>query len=270
MSCIDVIIPCYNAENTLARAIDSVLVQPELGCLWLVDDASTDNTASLIKQWQQRYPQQIRAEFLTTNRGAALARNWAALLSASSHIAFLDADDAYQPHALQAASAVFRFRPQTGLLRLPVSGHNIPEHYRQHAQFALVWRTFEMITATNTVFNRAYFLACGGFPADALFRRLGGEDGALGLATVESCMVATLFDEAGMADIGVDFYGHDSMHVRKLLDAMLFGQNRPDCDDAALQQANAVTQTIVQRLQNLRQILDYANPGKQALQLFTD
>jgi hypothetical protein len=82
--------------------------------------------------------------------------------------------------------------------------------------------------------------------------------------------VATLFDEAGMADIGVDFYGHDSMHVRKLLDAMLFGQNRPDCDDAALQQANAVTQTIVQRLQNLRQILDYANPGKQALQLFTD
>ena len=63
MNCIDVIISCYNAENTLGRAVESVLVQPELGCLWLVDDASTDNTATLIQQWQQRYPQKIRAEY---------------------------------------------------------------------------------------------------------------------------------------------------------------------------------------------------------------
>ncbi|MGE9658920.1 glycosyltransferase family A protein [Snodgrassella alvi] len=150
---------------------------------------------------------------LASNRGPALARNWGALLSASSHIAFLDVDDAYQPYALQAACAVFHFRPQSGLLRLPVTGYNIPEKYREHEQFDLIWRTFEMITATNTVFNRAYFLACGGFPADLLFRQLGGEDGALGLATIESCMVATLFDKAGMTDIGVNFYGHDSMYV---------------------------------------------------------
>lgn len=76
MNYIDVIIPCYNAENTLGRAVESVLVQPELGCLWLVDDASTDNTATLIQQWQQRYPQKIRAEYLASNRGPALARNW--------------------------------------------------------------------------------------------------------------------------------------------------------------------------------------------------
>lgn len=63
MNYIDVIIPCYNAENTLGRAVKSVLAQPELGCLWLVDDASTDNTATLIQQWQQRYPQKIRAEY---------------------------------------------------------------------------------------------------------------------------------------------------------------------------------------------------------------
>ncbi|ORF02789.1 glycosyltransferase family A protein [Snodgrassella alvi] len=270
MNCIDVIIPCYNAENTLARAVESVLAQPELGCLWLIDDASTDNTAILIQQWQQRYPQKIRAEYLVSNRGPALARNWGALLSASSHIAFLDADDAYQPHALQAACAVFHFRPQSGLLRLPVTGYNIPEEYREHEQFDLIWRTFEMITATNTVFNRAYFLACGGFPADSLFRQLGGEDGALGLATIESCMVATLFDKAGMTDIGVNFYGHDSMYVRKMFDSMLSGQARPDCDEHAMQQANTVTQTIVHRLLDLRQILNHPKPGKQALQLFTD
>ena len=270
MNYIDVIIPCYNAENTLGRAVKSVLAQPELGCLWLVDDASTDNTVTLIQQWQQRYPQKIRAEYLASNRGPALARNWGALLSASSHIAFLDADDAYQPYALQAACAVFHFHPNSGLLRLPVTGYNIPEKYCKHEQFNLAWRTFEMITATNTVFNRAYFLACGGFPADLLFRQLGGEDGALGLATIESCMVATLFDKAGMTDIGVNFYGHDSMYVCKLLDSMLFGQTHSDCDESALQQANAVTQTIVHRLHDLRQILNHPKPGKQALQFFTD
>ena len=41
---IDVVIPCYNAEQTLVRAVESVLLQGNLGCLWLIDDASTDNT----------------------------------------------------------------------------------------------------------------------------------------------------------------------------------------------------------------------------------
>ena len=36
---IDVIIPCFNAEKTLMRAVESVLAQPELGTLWLIDDA---------------------------------------------------------------------------------------------------------------------------------------------------------------------------------------------------------------------------------------
>ena len=60
------------------------------------------------------------------------------------------------------------------------------------------------------------------------------------------------------------------MYVCKLLDSMLFGQTHSDCDESALQQANAVTQTIVHRLLDLRQILNHPKPGKQALQLFTD
>ena len=41
---IDVVIPCYNTEQTLVRAVESVLQQNNLGHLWLIDDASTDNT----------------------------------------------------------------------------------------------------------------------------------------------------------------------------------------------------------------------------------
>ena len=35
---IDVIIPCYNAENTLLRSVQSALNQAELGKIWLIDD----------------------------------------------------------------------------------------------------------------------------------------------------------------------------------------------------------------------------------------
>jgi len=47
---IDVIIPCFNAEKTLMRAVESVLAQPELGTLWLIDDASTDGSIEIIQK----------------------------------------------------------------------------------------------------------------------------------------------------------------------------------------------------------------------------
>ncbi|VEI47814.1 Putative lipooligosaccharide biosynthesis protein [Actinobacillus equuli] len=53
---IDVIIPCYNAEQTLMRAVQSALNQPELGTLWLIDDASTDNTLALAQHLQAQVP----------------------------------------------------------------------------------------------------------------------------------------------------------------------------------------------------------------------
>lgn len=72
---LDIIIPCYNAESTLKRAVLSCIMQPELNQLWLVDDGSTDNTWRLIQQLAAEYPQ-IRAERLPENGGVARARNW--------------------------------------------------------------------------------------------------------------------------------------------------------------------------------------------------
>ena len=58
---IDVVIPCYNTEQTLVRAVESVLQQNNLGHLWLIDDASTDNTFALALQLQNN----IQTEFLS-------------------------------------------------------------------------------------------------------------------------------------------------------------------------------------------------------------
>ena len=73
---IDVIIPCYNAEQTLERAVKSVLNQPHLSTLWLIDDASTDQTLWLAQQFATQYPEKIKVEQMPRNSGVAKTRNW--------------------------------------------------------------------------------------------------------------------------------------------------------------------------------------------------
>ena len=79
---IDVVIPCYNTEQTLVRAVESVLQQNNLGHLWLIDDASTDNTFALALQLAEQYPDRISIEQMPKNSGVAMTRNWGAMLSA--------------------------------------------------------------------------------------------------------------------------------------------------------------------------------------------
>ncbi|SMB83629.1 Glycosyltransferases involved in cell wall biogenesis [Pasteurella testudinis DSM 23072] len=51
---LDVVIPCYNAEKTLQRAVDSVLNQSAVHRLYLIDDGSQDRTWQLIQQLAAR------------------------------------------------------------------------------------------------------------------------------------------------------------------------------------------------------------------------
>ena len=52
---VTVIIPVYNAEKTIGRAIKSVISQPYVNQLILVNDASTDNSSSLISYFKDKY-----------------------------------------------------------------------------------------------------------------------------------------------------------------------------------------------------------------------
>ncbi|EQA13177.1 glycosyl transferase 2 family protein [Glaesserella parasuis 174] len=161
---IDVIIPCYNAEQTLQRAVQSVLNQAELGTLWIIDDASTDNTFALAKQFEAQVPHKIKVEQMPRNSGVAKARNWGELQSDAEFIAFLDTDDAYENGALQVAEAIFHFRPEAMVVRLALKPVGIAERYASHLNFEYTWQHMRMTCGGNMVFRRAFFLACGGFP----------------------------------------------------------------------------------------------------------
>ena len=89
--CVDVIIPVFNGEETILRAIDSVLNQVGdlVNKVIVIDDGSIDKTSAVILEIQSNKVYLIRTE----NKGVASARNLGIGLAKADWIAFLDADD---------------------------------------------------------------------------------------------------------------------------------------------------------------------------------
>lgn len=107
-----VVLPCYNAESTLQRALDSVFAQTYRNChVCAVDDGSTDRTLEVLAANSHRcsYLSQI-------HRGPAAARNRAIQMSNSPFLAFLDADDRWLPAKLQRQMALLQEQPDVGLV----------------------------------------------------------------------------------------------------------------------------------------------------------
>ena len=102
-----VIIAVYNGEQTIARAIQSVLDQT---CpaheIIVVDDGSTDGTAEHVKQFGEavRYIYQ-------QNAGVAAARNAGVDMASGDWLAFLDADDYYYPDRLKWQAELLQRQP---------------------------------------------------------------------------------------------------------------------------------------------------------------
>ena len=98
---LDVIIPCYNSAATLQAAVESAVSQPAVENVWLIDDASIDDTRLIVSDLAAIHPK-VRCEYMLENGGAAKARNWGAMQSQADFIAFLDTDDVYENNILNA------------------------------------------------------------------------------------------------------------------------------------------------------------------------
>ena len=94
---ISVVIPAYNREKTIKKAILSVLNQgyKELEIL-VVDDGSTDNTANVVKSINDSRIKYIYQK----NKGACAARNNGIIKASGQYIAFHDSDDVWHSNKL--------------------------------------------------------------------------------------------------------------------------------------------------------------------------
>ncbi len=96
---ISIIVPVYNAEKFIKETIRSVLSQSKQEWeLLLVDDCSTDSSASIIESFDD---DRIRLIKMEDNLGAYAARNRGVKEAEGRYIAFLDADDLWEPEKLE-------------------------------------------------------------------------------------------------------------------------------------------------------------------------
>lgn len=98
---VSVIIPCFNVEEYISECLESVLSQVypyiEIVC---IDNNSTDNTLSILKEYEKNHPYKI-CVLQEVKNGASAARNKGLPVAKGEWIQFLDADDILFPEKIE-------------------------------------------------------------------------------------------------------------------------------------------------------------------------
>jgi glycosyltransferase involved in cell wall biosynthesis len=124
--------PAYNREKYLAAAIESVIAQTFRDWeLVIVDDGSTDRTASIAREFERKHSERIHV-LAQRNGGVTVARNTAIRAAGGTHFAFLDSDDLWPPTKLARQAALFAERPDlafaySGYLLIDGAGRPVRE-----------------------------------------------------------------------------------------------------------------------------------------------
>jgi glycosyltransferase involved in cell wall biosynthesis len=112
MPSVSIVIPAYNAEQYIVEAIQSLQNQTFSDFEIIVsDDASTDRTVPLVQSMNDPRIKIISA----ANGGVSAARNRGIAIAQGEFIAFLDADDLWEPHKLALQVEALRANPKAGL-----------------------------------------------------------------------------------------------------------------------------------------------------------
>jgi glycosyltransferase involved in cell wall biosynthesis len=110
---VDVVIPVYNGERFITDALASVVSQTHAPQkIIVVNDGSTDGTGRVVDSFPSTIPIQ---HVKKANGGLSSARNAGILNSDSHYVAFLDADDLWEPSKIEQQIALFSRSPYRDL-----------------------------------------------------------------------------------------------------------------------------------------------------------
>lgn len=127
-----IIIPLYNKHDSIKHTLDSVskIIYPSYEVI-VVDDGSTDNSASVVKQYEGiaiKY-------FYKQNGGVSSARNYGAHVAEGDWLVFLDADDCLMPDGLSVFNSMMQKYPDADVI---VGNYNdqsiIAKNVRTHSK----------------------------------------------------------------------------------------------------------------------------------------
>jgi glycosyltransferase involved in cell wall biosynthesis len=148
MTELSILMPVYNEEATVERAIERVLAA-DLGTdsyeLVIVDDGSTDRTRDLLNG--REWPDEVRITYAPENRGKGQAIRTALAEAKGSYSVILDADLEYDPNDLRDLLAPVRDRVADAAFGTRA--------FRAHSAYSFwyVMGNRALSMATNVIFN---------------------------------------------------------------------------------------------------------------------
>lgn len=173
---VSVIIPVYNKRKFLPRALRSVLRQSFKNFeVIVVDDGSTDGGIDVVRAVRDRRVRIIEQ----SNQGVSAARNTGIALARGRLVAFLDADDSWEPDFLSTIIELRRRYPAAGLYAtnycIKTPGHEarpaaiagLPfwtDRFQSRDYFRLGTRGELPVSASSVCIPKRYLNEIGGFP----------------------------------------------------------------------------------------------------------
>lgn len=160
---VSVLLPAYNAEETLEVSLSSLLNQTwENLEIIVIDDASTDGTILIAEEFQGRDPR-VKVHRHNMNRGAYAARNTGLLAATGNWVTVQDADDWSHPQRIEFQVSALNNNPSAAasFSRLARINHNFEFQIRPFRPmlYPIHW------SFTSILADRNVFLSFGGWDA---------------------------------------------------------------------------------------------------------
>jgi len=189
---VSIITPVFNGEAYFRETFDNVRAQRWRNWEWIVvDDASTDGTWALLQDLARKEPR-LRIRRLRANIGQAGAvRNIAMARAAGEYIAFLDADDQWEPTKLRRQVAHLIHHRDVDVVCSWIDFFGDPGRSEQWRRMDWRYDTPEVthrqivtqaMATSSILFRRGVYTETGGMDEDP--RLVIGEDTEFGIRLV--------------------------------------------------------------------------------------
>lgn len=115
---VSIIIPTYNRQKLVPRAIESCLSQTHAHLeIIVIDDGSTDRTCEVLATYAEN--QRVTVVSMPVNGGNHIARNHGIEIAHGEWLLFLDSDDELYPNAVEALLSCATRHPTAGFICAP-------------------------------------------------------------------------------------------------------------------------------------------------------
>lgn len=220
---LSIIIPVYQVEHTLRRCLDSVVRQSFRDWqLILVDDASTDSSLSICKEYALR-DHRIQIQKHDKNKGLSASRNTGLQKARGEYVTFIDSDDEIADQTLQQLMEILAVHPDYDILEYPVyerygnlkSQRLLQFQRREYSSMSDYWlkgKAYQHAYAWNKIYRRELFRGIT-YPEGRKF-----EDVYLLPQLLRRCrLVAT-------TDVGLYYYHDNPNGITRMADGRALGQ----------------------------------------------